>query len=107
MAPLFFSLGNRLQLMIICDTDAHLDGQNLVTKTYSIFRDMALRDPRQSKSKEGTLHLERINDPEYYGFLSLLAPDSTYIYTANGLKQLSEDELEQLIEQLNPDNRKI
>jgi len=101
MAPLFFSLGNRLQPMIIRDTDAHLNGQSHIKKTYSIFQDMALRDPRQSRSKEGTLHLEPISDLEYYGFLSLATPDSKYIYTANGLKHLSEDELEQLIEQLN------
>jgi len=59
---------------------------------------MALRDPRQSKSKEATLHLERIKDPEYYGFLTLLSSDSTYTYTADGLKRLSGDEIEQLIE---------
>ena len=100
MAPLFFSLGNLLQLMVIRDSEVHLDGQSLITKTFSIFRDMALRDPRQSKSKEATLHLDRITDPEYYGFLTLAAPGSTYTYTADGLKQLTDDEIEQLIEQI-------
>jgi len=100
MVPLFYSLGNRLQLMIIRDSEAHLNGQSILTKTYSIFQDMALGDPRQSKSKEGTLHLERINDPEYYGFLTRQSPDTLFSYTADGKKQLSKDELAQLIEQL-------
>ncbi|MEB0261790.1 hypothetical protein [Mucilaginibacter sp. 10I4] len=81
MVPLFFSLGNLLQLMVIRDSEAHLDGQSILTKTFSIFGDMALRDPRQSKSKEGTLHLERINDPEYYGFLTFQEPGKGFTYT--------------------------
>jgi hypothetical protein len=100
MAPLFFSLGNLLQLMVIRDSEAHLNGQTILTKTYSIFQDMALRDPRQSKSKEGTLHLERIADPEYYGFLTSEKPGDVFTYTDDGLKHLSKDELEQLIEQI-------
>jgi hypothetical protein len=71
MAPLFFSLSNLLQLMVIRDFEAHLDGQSVLTKTYRVFQDMALRDPRQSKNKERTLHLERMDDPEYYGFLTI------------------------------------
>ena len=100
MAPLFFSLSNLLQLMVIRDSEAHLNGQSVLTKTYSIFQDMASRDPRQSKSKEGTLHLERINDPEYYGFLSLSTPNFKYTYTGDGPNNLSEDEAEQLIAQI-------
>jgi len=100
MAPLFFLLGNRLQLMVIRDSEAHLNGQAIITKTYSIFQDMALRDPRQSRSKEATLHLERINDPEYYGFLTLEKPGAPFLYTDDGIKHLSADELEQLIEEI-------
>ena len=100
MAPLFISLGNLLQLMVIRDSEAHLNGQSILTKTYSIFADMAQRDPRQSKSKEGTLHLERIDDPEYYGFLTKQISNSLFTYTADGKKQLSADELAQVIEQI-------
>jgi hypothetical protein len=100
MAPLFFSLGNLLQLMVIRDSEAHLNGQSILIKTYSIFRDMASRDPRQSKSKESTLHMERITDPEYYGYLTFANSTATYSYTDDGLKHLSDDELEQLIEQI-------
>jgi hypothetical protein len=98
MVPLFFLLGNLLQLMVIRDSEAHLDGQCIFAKTYSIFDDKALRDPRQSK--EGTFQLERITDPDYYGFLSLEEPFIGFTYTDDGLKHLSDDEVEQLIEQI-------
>jgi hypothetical protein len=98
MKPLFFSLGNRLQLMVIPDSDAHVNGQTILTTTYSIFTDVALRDPRQSKSKESTLHLERVGDPDYFGYLTL--HNSQFTYIDDGKKHLSPDELEQLIEQI-------
>jgi hypothetical protein len=102
MAPLFFSLGNRLQLMVIPDSDAHLNGQTILTTTYSIFLDLAYGDPDQSKSKEGSLHLDRIKDPDYFGYLMLQKPGSRLIYIEDGKKHLSPDELEQLIEQISP-----
>jgi len=100
MVPLFFSLGNRLELMVIPDSDAHLNGHTVIINTYSVFKDMANRDPRQSKSKEASLHLERIDDPEYYGYLTRNKPDTVFTYIADGKKELSADELEQLIEQI-------
>ena len=103
MAPLFFSLGNLLQLMIIPDSEAHFAGQSVLTKTYSIYNDTALRDPRQSKCKEATLHLDRIKDPDYYGYLTLLRPGALFNYTVDGQKQLSDDEAAQLIEQIQVD----
>ena len=100
MAPLFISLGNLLQLMVIRDPETLLNQDSILIDTYNIFADVAQRDPRQSKSKEGTLHLERINDPEYYGFLTRQNYDSLYTYTADGKKQLSADELAQVIKQI-------
>jgi len=100
MVPLFFSLGNRLELMIIPDSDAHVNGQTILTNTYSIFRDIAQQDPRQSESKEATLHLERVKDPDYYGYLSRKGPGRVFTYMADGKKELSPDEVAQLIEQI-------
>jgi len=100
MKPLFFSLGNRLQLMVIPDSEAHLNGQTIFTKTFSIFLDMALRDPGQSKVKEASLHVERVKDPDYYGYLTIKKPGKVFTYTADGTQQLSADEVEELIEQI-------
>jgi hypothetical protein len=100
MAPLFFSLGNRLQLMVIPDSGAYINGQTVLINTYSIFLDMAKGDPQQSKNKESSLHLERVKDPDYFGYLTLQKPGSRFTYTEDGRKHLSADELEQLIEQI-------
>jgi hypothetical protein len=100
MTPLFFTLGNRLHLMIIPDTEAHLDGHTIITHTYSIFKDVAGGNPIQSKSKENFLHLDRINDPDYYGYITFEKPGKLFNYTHNGERNLSGDEVEEVIEQL-------
>ncbi len=98
MDPLFFSLGNLLQLMVIHDPETLSDGKPVLTSTYSVFQDMALRDPRQCKIKEAVLHSERKKDPEYYGFLSLESSGDFNAYTADGKNQLTDVEVKQLID---------
>jgi len=100
MAPLFFTLGNRLPLMIIPDTQAHLNGQSMLIYTYSIFLDIDKGDPKQSLRKESFLHLDRIKDPNYYGFITIEKPGMLPIYKADGCKELSSDEVEEIIERL-------
>jgi hypothetical protein len=100
MSPLFFTLGNRLDLMIIPDTEAHLDGHTILTHTYSIFKDVANGNPNQSKNKENFLHLDRIKDPDYLGYITFEKPGHLFSYTHNGVHQLNRDEVEELIEHL-------
>jgi hypothetical protein len=101
MAPLFFTLGNRMHLMIIPDTEAHLDGHSIITHTYSIFKDVADGDPNQGKRKESFLHLDRIDDPDYLGYITFEKPGHLFSYTHNGDQHLDRDEVEELIEHLN------
>jgi hypothetical protein len=101
MAPLFFTLGNRLHLMIIPDTQAHLDGQILLTYTYSIFLDIDKGNPNQSITKEYFLHLNHIKDPNYYGYITIEKPGMLPMYVADGYKELSSDEVAEIVERLN------
>ena len=100
MTPLFFTLKNRLPLMVIPDTQAHLDGHTILTYTYSVFLDIGHGEPILSRSKEPTLHLEKNNDPDYYGYLTFEKPGQLFTYTANGQRELSAEEVNELIEHL-------
>ena len=86
--------------MVIPDSNAHVDGQTTLINTYRIFLDKERRDPRQSEGREATLHLERVSDPDYYGYLTRKAPGQLFTYMADGKRELSTDELEQLIEEI-------
>ena len=72
MVPSFFSFGNRLQLVVIRDSKAHLDGQSILPNTFRIFDGLGKRDSRTSNG--ATVQFELIKDAEYYGFLTLSKP---------------------------------
>ena len=84
MTPLFIKLGNHLPLLIIPDTQAHLDGHTILTFTYSICLDTGAGNPLIARSKENTLHLEKITDPNYYGYITFEEPGRLFTYTADG-----------------------
>lgn len=86
--------------MVIPDTQAHLDGHTIITHTYSIFRDNGAGNPLLARSKESTLHLEKIDDPDYYGFITFEKPGSLFTYTADGQQELTSEEATELIEHL-------
>ncbi|UOE48801.1 hypothetical protein MTO98_30850 [Mucilaginibacter sp. SMC90] len=100
MTPLFIKLNGGLELMVIPDTTAHLDGHTILTYTYSIFRDIGAGNPLLSRSKESTLHLEQIDDPEYYGFITFEKPGKLFSYTADGQRELESYQVNELIEHL-------
>lgn len=98
MTPLFFRLHTDLQLMIIPDTQAHLDGHTIITHTYSIFKDIGIGNPLLARTKESTLHLEKIEDPNYYGYITFDLSDKLLIYTPDGAQELEDADVEKVIE---------
>jgi hypothetical protein len=97
MTPLFIKLNDNLPLMIIPDTQAHLDGHTILTFTYSIFRDVGAGNPLTARSKESTLHLEKIDDPNYYGYITFEQPGRLFTYTADGRLHLNSAEVRDII----------
>jgi hypothetical protein len=100
MQPLYFTVFSGLRLMVIPDTQAHLDGHTIITHTYSIFKNIDAGNPLLFRSKESTLHLEHINDPNYYGFITFELPGTLFTYTADGQQELEPAEVTELIEHL-------
>lgn len=100
MKTLRFKLENNLKVMVIPDTQAHLDGHTIITHTYSLFKDVDAGNPLLFRSKESTLHLEHIKDPNYYGYLTFELPGKLFTYTADGQQELDNDEVTELIEHL-------
>ena len=101
MKTLHFTLASDLKVMVIPDTQAHLDRHTIITHTYSVFRDIDAGNPLVARSKESTLHLEQINDPDYFGFVTFEKPGSIFSYTADGPNELTDGEATELIEHLN------
>lgn len=99
MKPIFFTLTSKLRLMVIPDTEAHLDGHPVISYTYSLFIDRDKGHEEQALDKMSTLHLDKKNDPDYLGFVAFEQPANVFSYTA-GQHELSIAEVEEVIELL-------
>ena len=100
MKTLHFTLDSNLKVMVIPHTQAHLNGHTIITHTYSVFKDKGSGNPLLSLSKESTLHLEEIKDPDYCGYVTFEAPGRIFSYTADGQQDLNSNEVTELIEHL-------
>lgn len=95
MTPIFLTVGNNLPVMIIPNTKVHFDGHAVLTHTYSIFFDNSKIDPTHVYNKAAPS-----NDLNYYGYIKFEDPERLFSYTPEGRKQLTRDELEEIIERL-------
>ncbi|WP_374951323.1 hypothetical protein [Mucilaginibacter sp.] len=100
MSPIFFTLHDDKHLMIIPDTQAHLNGHAIITFTYSIYIDKQDGSPYPAQRKENTLHLDNNSDPDYYGFITFEKPGSLFTYTSDGQLELTAEESNEVIEHL-------
>jgi hypothetical protein len=97
MKPIYFNVGNYLPLMVLPDSQAHLDGHTVLTYTYSIFKNRNANEDGLFE-KESTLHIEKKHDPDYMGFITFEQPGKLFTYTADGNEELTSDEVEEIIE---------
>jgi hypothetical protein len=99
MHPIYYTVGDQLSLMIIPDTQAHLNGHTIITRTYRIFKHIAHAGNVQLP--ESILKVDNSADPNYMGCLVFDIPGKLYSYEADGNIDLTPDEVEELIEHLN------
>lgn len=100
MKPLFFTLHTKLDLMILPDTLAHLNGHTVITETYSIFKNTGSRWEPIAHTRESELHLEHTKYPDYLGYLRFDVPGKLFTYTAADHTGLNSYEINELIELL-------
>jgi hypothetical protein len=100
MTPIFFKVGQELPVMVIPNTEAHLDGHAVLTYTYNIYHDGGFEDATTVNMKEQELLLEKKKSPNYMGFITFEEPGKLFTYTADGNQELSSDEVQEIIENI-------
>ena len=70
MKPIFITVAAKLPLMIIPDSQTHMDGHPVLTYTYSIYRDKYDGHLRPSIDTEALLSPEKKKDPDYMGYIT-------------------------------------
>ena len=84
--------------MILPDTQAHLNGHAVITYTYNLFLDDSEENAALMENRQSKLHLESIDDPNYFGLITFELPDKLFNYTSGIVNKLSGAEIEQVIE---------
>lgn len=97
MQPLFFKVGADLPVMIVPDSQAHVDGHPVLTYTYSIFKVKHI-DHQELVKIESNLHLTKNTNPDYMGYITFEQPGKLFTYTTDGQQELSSDEVQEIIE---------
>ncbi|OOQ60133.1 hypothetical protein [Mucilaginibacter pedocola] len=100
MTPLFFTVGADLPVMVIPNTEAHLDGHAVLTYTYNIYRDNGFEDAATLKLKEKELLLDKKTSPNYMGYITFERPGTLFTYTADGNHDLSTEEVKEVIDNI-------
>ena len=97
MKPIYITVGNELPLMIIPDSQAHLDGHTILTYTYSIYKYIQ-SVPNDIFQLESELHLEKHKNINYMGYITFENPGHLFSYSDDGNSSLTRDEVEEVIE---------
>ncbi|MBS1502056.1 MAG: hypothetical protein JST32_08350 [Bacteroidetes bacterium] len=98
MQPIFTTVNDDMDIVIIPDLSANLDGHPVLTHTYSIYRDPFHGSGKYIQKGERKLNPDRKNDPDYCGFITFEHPDKLFSYTPDGPITLSTDAVQELIE---------
>ncbi|MDB5010079.1 MAG: hypothetical protein JWQ06_868 [Mucilaginibacter sp.] len=100
MKPLFITVKTQLLLMIIPDSQAHVNGHPVLTYTYNIYRHNPHNIDNLMTDTENLLGVDMKNDPRYMGYITFEQPGKLFSYTADGKGELSSNEAEEVIEQI-------
>lgn len=100
MSAIFFTISPSLQVMVIPDTLAQHNGHQVITYTYSVFKDSSGGNPAFEGTKSSELHLTKHHDANYMGFITFEDPGKLFTYTADGNLELTGDQVEEIIENI-------
>ena len=99
MQPIYFEVGNHLPLMIVPESDAHMDGHPVLTYSYAIYK-----DPDQGghhfTNTDRLLTPDKKTDPNYLGTLIFEQPGRLFSYEADGPEELPGGLIQEVIEQI-------
>jgi CheY-like chemotaxis protein len=100
MKPLHITISNKLSLMILPDSQDYLDGDTILTYTFSIYKNGETKT-NEPIIQEAKLHLEKHNNSNYLGYITFEQADHVFTYTADGKNKLTNNEVQEIFELLN------
>jgi hypothetical protein len=99
MKPIYFKVDNHLPLMIVPESDAHMDGHPVLTYSYAIYKDPA-QGGHHFTNTDRLLTPDKKTDPNYLGTLTFEQPGRMFSYEADGMEELPGGVIQEVIEQI-------
>lgn len=99
LRPIYLTIGEQ-PLLIIPDTQAHLNGHVVLTHTYHIYRQSGILINNEFFAQEERLAVADPNNPDYMGYLAFDIPGKLFTYYPEGQATLHDDDLKELISNL-------
>jgi hypothetical protein len=99
MSPIYFTIDDNVPIMVLPNVKVHLDGHAVLTYTYNIFFNSAQNDSVNVINQENIIK-DKMDDPDYYGYITFEDPDRLFSFTPEGRRDLTRDELEEIIENI-------
>lgn len=97
--PIYLTIGEQ-RLLIIPDTQAHLDGHIILTHTYQIYKQSGILINNEFFAREEKLAVPDKNNPDYMGYLVFDIPGKLFSYYPEGPIELRNEDLKELISNL-------
>ena len=98
MTPFFCKINNDVTIMVIPDTQAHVDGHPVLTYSYTLYRVQPGDSDVKMSSVDQLLVPDKIKHKDYLGTIYFDQPYKAFSYTADGMNQLDAEDVEQVID---------
>ncbi|WGQ10588.1 hypothetical protein QG516_02825 [Pedobacter gandavensis] len=100
MKPFYFSIEDNVQVMVIPDASAHMDGHPVLTYSYILYKVLHGAEKKPTENIDALLTPEKRKDPDYLGTIFFDQPDMLYTYASDGVNKLSRDQVEEIIDKI-------
>jgi hypothetical protein len=100
MTPFYCTISGGMTVMVIPDTQAHVDGHPVLTYSYTLYRSMPSRPVEETAAVDKLLAPDKIKHKDYLGTIFFDQPYKAFSYTADGLNELEIEDVQLVIDQI-------
>lgn len=98
MTPFFCKISSEMTIMVIPDTQAHVDGHPVLTYSYTLYRTEPGHSEVELSSTDQLLAPEKVKHKDYFGTVYFEQPYKAFSYIADGRNELDAEDVEQVID---------
>jgi hypothetical protein len=100
LKPFYFKIEDSIQVMVIPDADAHMDGHPVLTYSYALYRVQPGGTKPDSENVDALLTPDKRKNSDYLGTIYFDHPYKAFTYTCDGMNELSGDQVQEIIEKI-------